>query len=235
MVTKVNIIRGKATIDEIKAKKFNIYLGISLGNKWFTKENIKEYLIWALKYTKEKVGVLVADTLHSVNYEVRNNISPEKAKTKAIKQGDGICKIIQEVIGEFSKEDQEKIIIIRWDEIVNTKTNEKSKKIFEKKFKEDPKFKEGILRIIREYTSHDKQKKFSDAEIEKLATYILNELPEILHGYEIKGVYFNVYIYPQDSILSEFVDKIQKKEIFPELHNQIENIDANTFVELKVE
>jgi len=174
MTAKVNKIRGKATLEEIKAKKFNIYLGISLGNKWFTKEHIKEYLIWALKYSKEKVGVLVADTLHSVNYEVRNNLLPEKARIKAIKQGDKICKMIEELVKEFPKKEQEKIIIIRWDEIVNTKTNEKSKKIFDKKFKEDPKFKEEVLNIIREYTSHDKEKKFSDNEIEKLATYILN-------------------------------------------------------------
>ena len=38
--------------------------------------------------------------------------------------------MIEELVKEFPKKEQEKIIIIRWDQIVNTKTNEKSKKIF---------------------------------------------------------------------------------------------------------
>jgi len=37
------------TEQEIQSKKFNIFVGISLGNKYFTKENIKKYILWALE------------------------------------------------------------------------------------------------------------------------------------------------------------------------------------------
>ncbi|MBR9704328.1 hypothetical protein GOV12_02870 [Candidatus Pacearchaeota archaeon] len=44
METKIGVIRG-STKEEVKSNKFNIYIGISLGNKWFTKDNIGEYII----------------------------------------------------------------------------------------------------------------------------------------------------------------------------------------------
>jgi len=232
MKANIKLIRGKATLDEIEAKEFNIYLGISLGNKWFTKEHIREYLVWALKYTKSKISILVADTLHSINYEVRNNLSPEKARDKALKQGDKICEMLKEIINNFPTEEQKKIIITRWDEIQNIKTHEKTKEIFNKKFKEDPKFKEKLLKIIK---THTKQENFSNEKNEKLATYLLNELPELLHGYELNETYYNLYIYPKDSLLSKFIDQIQKNQIFPELHEKIENIDKNTFIQLEIQ
>jgi len=33
---------------EVESKVFNIYIGISIRNKYFTSENIKKYIDWAL-------------------------------------------------------------------------------------------------------------------------------------------------------------------------------------------
>ncbi len=40
------------TEQEIQSKKYNIFVGISLGNKYFTKETIKKYILWALEKYK---------------------------------------------------------------------------------------------------------------------------------------------------------------------------------------
>ena len=72
------------TKKEIESKKFNIFIGISLGNKWFTKENLQEYLNWALENTKEKVLILIADKIHIINYNVRNKKLPKEKVALAI-------------------------------------------------------------------------------------------------------------------------------------------------------
>jgi len=68
MKSKIGIIRG-ASEKKVKSKKFNIYLGISLHNKWFTKNNMKESILWGLKHTKKRFGLVIADTLQAINYE----------------------------------------------------------------------------------------------------------------------------------------------------------------------
>jgi hypothetical protein len=42
-------LSGRITPEEITSKAHNIWLGISLGNKYFTKENIEKYLMMQRK------------------------------------------------------------------------------------------------------------------------------------------------------------------------------------------
>lgn len=111
MVTKIGIIRG-ANLEEIQAKRFNIYVGVSLGNKWFTKDHIKESILWALKHTKEKVGVLIADKLHAINYEVLNDEKPGKATKRALKQGDKFVAMINEILSELPNDVQTRLMLL---------------------------------------------------------------------------------------------------------------------------
>ena len=76
MKTKIVLVRG-GSLNNVLSKKYNILLAISLGNKWFTKENLKEYVKWALANTKERVLIWVADKIHAVNYEVKDKRSQE--------------------------------------------------------------------------------------------------------------------------------------------------------------
>ena len=59
-------------------KSYNIGVGISLGNKWFSVENILGLIEWSLKYTKDFVIVYVADSIHAINIEVRNRKSQQR-------------------------------------------------------------------------------------------------------------------------------------------------------------
>lgn len=230
MRTEIGVVRG-ATEKEVKSGKFNIYVGISLGNKWFTKENIKQHVLWALKYTKEKVGLLVADTLHAINYEVRNKDKPEKALVRAIKKGDEMVVILKEIIGEFPKEERDKIEIIRWDDVKADEFSKKAIPVLYEEFRINKNFKNQILEIVRGFS--ESSDRLSDEQIGKLARYILDELPELLHGFTHKNVYYNCYTYPYDGLLTSMVEKIQKKELFSHLHKKLD-IKTNVFVELRV-
>jgi predicted acetyltransferase len=53
--------------EELNSKLFNIFIGISLGNKFLNKEIAEKYLRFCLEKTKEKVLVLIADEIDCVN------------------------------------------------------------------------------------------------------------------------------------------------------------------------
>ena len=212
MRTKIGLIRG-SNEREVKSKKFNIYIGISLGNKWFTKENIKEYILWALKYTKERVRILIADTLHAINYEVRNKETPEKAIKRSLKEGDKFEKIIHEILTELSEEEIKLIDIIRWEDVKKDSFNKEFIPFFYKEFENNKHFREEILKIVRGFTKKEKIK-FNEEDIRRLCDYILLEIPELLHGFSYNGIHYNCYLYPSGGSLNILMEKIQKKKIF---------------------
>lgn len=39
---------------EVEGNQFNVFLGLSLGNRYWTSEHIWAFLLWALKHSKEK-------------------------------------------------------------------------------------------------------------------------------------------------------------------------------------
>jgi len=227
---KIGVIRG-ATEKEVKSKKFNLYIGISLGNKWFTKENIKENILWCLKHTKDKLAILIADTLHAINYEVRNKEKSTKAFKRAIKEGDKYEKIVKEIISEIPQSKQDKIEILKWEDVKKDSYNKKFIPFFFEEFSKNKEFREEIIRLVKGFTKKDPQN-FNQEEINKLCEYVLLELPELLHGFDYKGTHYNCYTYPFDSPLTRMVEKIQKKVLFPYFYDKI-GIQKNVFVELK--
>ena len=74
---------------------------------------------------------------------------------------------------------------------------------------------------------------YSEEKIIRLGEYIIDELPELLHGFIFKNTLYNCYIYHYDSLLTKTVEKIYNKESFPELYKKLD-IKQNVFVELKV-
>ena len=74
--------------DEVYKKKFNIFIGISISNKKITPEMAYNYLKWAVRNTKEKVAVIIADELNIVNYKILDNYSKGKAEKRSKRVGD---------------------------------------------------------------------------------------------------------------------------------------------------
>jgi len=227
---KIGVIRG-STEKEVKSKIFNLYVGVSIGNKWFTDSNIKHQILWCLKYSKNKVAILIGDTLHAINYEVRNKLSPEKAYNRAIKEGDKYVKRIKKIISKLPREEQLRICIVRWDDVKKDSFNKEFIAFFYKEFKENKKFNQEVKKIVLGFTKNE-TKSLSEKEIDKLCEYILQELPELLHGFTYNGVYYNCYTYPFDNPLTQMVEKIQKKEIFSHFHDKL-RVKKNVFIELR--
>lgn len=208
-----------ATKEDIKARKYNIFIGISLGNKWFTKENLRECLNWALKHTKDKVLFLIGDKIQAINYNIRNNNPSEYNLRRALKNGGKMKKIIRNLISELPKEKQNKIEIVRWEkyEKLDGFYKKYTPRVY-KEFEKNKKFQKKVLKLVKLLI---KDRKFSNEEYLELSKYLLEEFVGSFSGVKYKSTYYGIYIYPQESILHHFIEKIQKGEIFSELNKRL--------------
>lgn len=70
-----------STKEKIEEREDNIFIGISLGVlKPLTKELAKDYIDWALRNTKEKVVILIADEIAKFNYKIFSSYNERKSQ-----------------------------------------------------------------------------------------------------------------------------------------------------------
>lgn len=213
---------------EVFSKQLNIIIGISLGNKYFAKENVRDYLLWAVENTKERVAVLIPDKIQTVNYEVRCGMKEERAKKRSIREGEKVVDMVRGILGEFSPEKQMIVDILKWEDIETEEYNRKLDILCDA-FKNNSKFRSTIIEIVKEYIDSDK---FSESDYEKLADYPIKELPIMIAGIKYRGFEYNLLPYPGTSKIDELTIGLQKGTIFPEIteklnvKNKLRLIDA---------
>jgi tRNA-dependent cyclodipeptide synthase len=105
------------TIDNIREKKHGIFVGISLGSKFFTEHNIREYILWACKHSLRSVVVLIADKPHAVNYELRNGYNPKRALAVVLRKGDELAKTIGSVMESLPEASRRRVNVLRWQNV----------------------------------------------------------------------------------------------------------------------
>jgi tRNA-dependent cyclodipeptide synthase len=224
-------IRG-CTQADLDAKRFNIAVGISLGNKWFTLDNTIGLIKWSLEHTKEYVIVYVADSIHAINLEARNGMKPERAMKKAEEAGEKfVADIESEVHKVFSPEDVQKIFFARWSDLMTKDFLEKRDYLYSV-YESDNEFKEYIHGIVRLFLSEE-QRTFSQDAIHKLGTYIIEELPEIICRVPIKSMSYEANAYPFDSAITELAEKIQQGVLFPKIKENILDTEPRVFFEVR--
>ncbi|MCX6716330.1 MAG: tRNA-dependent cyclodipeptide synthase [Candidatus Taylorbacteria bacterium] len=205
---------------EIDAKKFNIYLGISLGNKFFSKENLKKYLDWAFDYTKERILFVIADTNHAKNYEVFNDYSPEKALRHALRDGDKVVSIINEIIADIPKDKRDIISIVRWADLQNLPYYKRMGRVVFDEFKTNQAFQDFVLNVVKENLK-DRASELSIDQKKKLAEYVLDEIPVMVNGIEFNNYLYNLYPYPGAGSYDDLLMGLQNKTMFIELANKL--------------
>ena len=205
---------------DLNRKKFNIGIGISLGNKWFTPENVLELTKWCLQYTKDHVIVYVADSIHAVNLEVRNRMTPERAARVADQKGDQILKEVKEHIDKnLDSEGLKKIYYAKWKDIVDESYVSKTKFLYSL-YESAGQFQDKIHDLIKGFVSKE-DRQFSEDEIHRLGTYLIEEMPEVLARVPIKNLGCDASAYPFDGPLPIFLENIQKGIVFPEIREKV--------------
>lgn len=209
------------TIENIKTKKFNIFVGISLGNKYFAeKENIKEFISWALDNSENDVVVLIPDKIHAVNYEVRSGYSQEKAARAVLRKSEETKKRIEEILATFNELEKNRVVILTWDNIENNPDYQNRKNILYHEFKNDPEFHTRIIEITKESINQNVLKLEND-DYEKLASYPLDELPVLIAGFQYRGERYNLIPYPGISKIDYLTIDLQNGTSFPEISKEL--------------
>lgn len=224
-------IRGGSK-EDLENKEYNIGVGISLGNKWFTIDNIINTIGWSLQYTREYIIVYVADDIHAINLAVRNQISKERALRLARRRGKEILAGVSAKVAEiFSRKEAKKIFFAHWEDLVDENYLSKKKYLYSL-YENDMDFRNKIHDLIRGFVSGEK-KKFSETEIHNLGMYIIEELPEIMCRVPIKGMSYEAYAYPFDGELLKFVEEMQLGSSFPQIRNEILDTQPKVFLEVR--
>ncbi|HIH31402.1 TPA: hypothetical protein HA235_01720 [Candidatus Woesearchaeota archaeon] len=214
---------------DVSEKKFNIFIGISLGTiKPINYDKVKEYIEWSLKYSRDSIIILVADKIAKYNYKIFSRYSTGKAENRALKEGDKYIKFFRNIIKDYPK----KIKVLRWDEIWNSQ-KEEMKDVLGQEYKENPVFKNKVNSFIINYSNHV-SKKLSDKEIEYLSQYILYELCTLLDGITHDQTHYNLLLYPtfKTNGMSQTATNIINGREFPELRNKLKLNNNMTFAEI---
>lgn len=226
------------TSQEVDARKYDVWMSISLGNKFFNNDNIKEYLVWALAHTKQDVCLLVVDTLQRFNYQILNKKSIERAYKIAINKGDEKKREIEEVLETFSEQDRKKVHIISWDEI-ESDAYETDLQIVRKEFETNTEFRNEIREIVKEGRPDRAETiaKLSNEKLDVLCEYILRELPLLFKGVYIPHTdkHYQLFMYPGVGRLDELWMAIHNGTKFVSLRERLSPPFKNTMVSAFVE
>ncbi len=207
--------------EEVESKKFNIFVGISLGNKYFTKDHIRRYILWALKNTRKNVLVLIADKNHAINYEVFNGYNSVRALNVALRKGEEVKESVRKIVRNLPKEEQSRIKICSWEDARKSRYYQDKIKIILNEFNQNTKFHDFIVRIVQESLG-TKAEWLDLRELEKLALYVLDELPILLNGVEFEDELYDLHPYPGLSLLDDLLMGLQNGNLFPKLARELE-------------
>ena len=220
----MNIKLFGLTEKELKEKTFNIFVGISLGNKHISVSVAREYLKFAIKHSKREVLVLIADKIDSVNWEVFRGFSAEDADKKVINKGNGLAEMFKNVLNKEAVKSGEDILnrvrIVKWEDIKDDVFINNREAVSEE-YKNNENFRRRILYFVEEYAKI-RNRTLNSREKDKLAGYIISELPTLINGVKYGGISYELIFYPSyvSSGMSEFVLDIQRGE-YPELSEKM--------------
>ncbi len=199
---------------ELSVKKFNIFIGISLGNKYFSREHIRAYITWAIENTKDKVIVLIPDKIHAINYEVKGEYSPKRAAAVAKRKGDEIEQMVAAITEELNISES-KLQIVRWEQIEDVHYLQMLS-VFRNAFEKNLEFRKTIIDITKG-TPHIRNLNLNEVQYKKLSQYVIDELPMLVSGIRKDGTAYELLPYPGFVNIDYLSMDIQAGKTFPDI------------------
>lgn len=182
------------TREEIEARRWNPYLGISIRNRYFTPEAILAFARWGAQNAREGFALLIVDILQRINNEVFERAHPGKAIEKAFRQADPVLESCRCAVAALPEELARKVVIVEWADIVD-ETYAASRKLVFEHYESCPEFRDYMARSVSQNLGGIVDR-LREGDLDTLCQYILYEIPEFLRGFVYKGVHYNLCAYP---------------------------------------
>ena len=219
------------SVEDMQARRWNPYLGISVRNKYFTQEAILEFTKWGVAHAHTKFALLVVDILQRINNEVFEKGNTAKAIEKAFRQSDLIREYCQQAVAQLPEEQRAKVVIVEWADIVDDAYAQNRALVFDC-FESCPEF--------REYITHSVSKnlggivdRLKDGDLETLCQYVLYEIPEFIRGFMHQGVHYNLCTYPGS--ITYLTRDLVKQDFFRPVYSRLLSYGPVAHAEMYVE
>lgn len=183
------------TAAEIDARRWNPYLGISINNKMFTVDYLAAFMRWATARARQRAAVLIVDVIQRINNEVFDGTKPLSALEKAFRKADDVRAMIDSAAGQLSPQEREKLIVLEWLDITCQPDFVYNAGILKEEFESGGLFRQTLVDITRKNLGSIVNR-LDNARIEKLALYLLHELPELIAGFQYEGAHYDLNVYP---------------------------------------
>ena len=213
---------------EVTAKKWNIYLGLSLGNRKFSKQAIASYIHSSLEYTRSSLLLLIPDAIHAHNIQVRKGLGYEDALGIAKQRGQESRKVIESVLAQEKLQDDPRIKIAHWDDIQDAEYL-RVHDILSDIYKTHIPFHLAIQDVVRAAVPVEG---YSSQQRDTLGKYVIAELPTMLDGVRYDGELYDLYPYPGDTAVNRLVVNMLQEERFQDVmerlavKNEVANLEA---------
>lgn len=207
------------SLQEVSEKTRNIFIGISLGNKFIPDDIARQLLLFSLNNTKTSVLVLIADEIDAVNWRIFRKYTDVGARRSVLRVGQALKRQFSLVADRLPLDvtNGKAVRIVTWTSILDSRYTQIRQKI-ELMFENDVRFREQILKFVRMYAQR-RQKNLNTLQEVAAASYIISEIPTILVGVNYDGSDYTTILYPTfiESGMSDFIIDIQNGKFGPYL------------------
>ena len=207
--------------ESILNKEHNLWIGYSYGNKWFTPENLSALINLGLEYTKESLLIWIPSRLYATNFKYIENLGRAESLRQAFEIGAERRKEIESIVEKLPKNEQEKIIIADYDEVLTLKFIAQ-REILMREFSLQKSFYEIVMDIADEILE-SRGRTISKDRKENVSLYVLQELPLFLDGVKKvdSEILHTVILYPGFGKLDYLVKRILEDDEFKILKEKL--------------
>lgn len=185
----------QTTVDEIDAKRWNPYLGISINKKTFSREYLDAFLDWSLPRSSQKVAIVLVDVLQQINNQVFDRSKPATALEKAFRKADELRTLCQAAVDQLDSRNRDKVVLLEWPDIIDEQFFLHNACVFNRAFEEDLDFRNALMELSRQNLGSISER-LGVEQLEHISRYILYELPELITGFVYDSCHFNLNVYP---------------------------------------
>ena len=172
----------------------NVFVGISLQNKYLDEARVSEFLMVAKRdFRAKNLCFLIADEIDFINRRVFSRDNENSIRRKVEERALELIELIQEGLKKGSDRDVN-VHFCRWPDMLTAEMWDLTMQT-EQLFHTNQKFRERVAFIAKGY-SENRIKPLKAYEEHYLCQYILAEIPVIVRGIDFNGLKFRSMVYP---------------------------------------